>query len=326
MLKILCTRPARPLRVALAGWLLTLAAQACHADGGPAWAYPVADKEQPAAAATAASGDTDRRQVPGSALTYQRKEIDDLFNPPIWFPERNVGMPRVVQYGAPPNVRACAACHLASGQGHPESGHIAGLPVAYFKRQIDDYRAGRRNDPVWMNKMAAALSDTDVQAAADWFSQVRPIPWIRVVETDTIPRSYFNRSRKRLPHPEGGSEPLGERIAEFPQEPERVLNRDPTAGFVAYVPKGSLAQGEALVRQGGAKTVACAACHGADLRGQGEVPRIAGVSALYTVRQLYAFKTGSRKGEHAAQMSAVVASLTPSDITAIAAFTASLAP
>jgi cytochrome c553 len=292
-----------------------------HADGGPAWAYPVADKEQPVKL-----DDNELRRVPGSALSYKRKEIDDLFNPPIWFPELNVGMPRVVQYGAPPNVRACAACHLASGQGHPESGHIAGLPVAYFKRQIDDYRAGRRHDPVWMTKMSAAMSDADVQAAADWFASVKPIPWMQVVEAETIPKSYFNKSRKRLPHPDGGTEPLGARIAEFPREPERVLERDPRAGFVAYVPKGSLARGEALVKQGAGTTVACASCHGADLKGQGDIPRIAGVSALYTVRQLYAFKTGSRNGEHALQMAPVVASLQPDDITAIAAYAASLAP
>ena len=314
MFKLLHARVLISLAAALA------VAQA-HADGGPAWAYPVADKEQPVKL-----DDNESRRVPGSALAYKRKEIDDLFNPPIWFPELNVGMPRVVQYGAPPNVRACAACHLASGQGHPESGHIAGLPVAYFKRQIEDYRAGRRNDPVWMSKMSAALSDADVQAAADWFAAVKPTPWLQVVEAETIPKSFFNKSRKRLPHPEGGTEPLGERIAEFPREPERVLERDPRAGFVAYVPKGSMARGEALVRQGAGKTLACASCHGADLKGQGDIPRIAGVSALYTVRQLYAFKTSSRKGEHAQQMAPVVANLQADDITAIAAYTASLAP
>ncbi|MGL4231908.1 MAG: c-type cytochrome [Casimicrobium sp.] len=292
------------------------------ADGGPQWAYPVADKEQPVKV-----DDNEIRRVIGSALAYKRKEIDDLFNPPIWFPEQNVGMPRIVQYGAPPNVRACAACHLASGQGHPESGHIAGLPVNYFKRQIDDFRNGRRNDPVWMNKMSVALSDADVQAAAEWFSKVKPINWVQVVETDTIPKSFFNKSRKRLPHPDGGTEPLGERIAEFPREPERVLDRDPNAGFVAYVPKGSIARGKSLVLDGsGGKTVACSACHGTDLRGQGDVPRIAGVSPLYTVRQLYAFKTASRKGEHAAQMTPVVANLVAEDINAIAAYIATLTP
>ena len=295
---------------------------AAFAEGGPSWAYPVADTVQPIVL-----DENEPRRVPGSALTYKRKEIDDLFNPPIWFPELNVGMPRVVQSGAPPGVRACAACHLTSGQGHPESGHIVGLPNAYFLRQIEDYRAGRRHDPVWMTKMSTAMTDADVKAAADWFSKIKPITWVRVVEAETIPRSYFNKSRKRLPHPDGGIEQLGEKIAEFPIDPIRVVDRDPNAGFVAYVPKGSLLRGQQLVTQGGeGKTIACAACHGADLKGQGDVPRIAGVSPLYTVRQMFAFKTGARKGVHAMQMAPVVERLAPADITAIAAYTASLTP
>ncbi len=291
------------------------------ADGGPVWAYPVADKEQP----PSPDGNIKAR-VPGSALTYQLKEIDNLFEPPIWFPEHNVGMPRVVQYGAAPAVRACAACHLTSGQGHPESGHIAGLSVNYFKRQMQDFRTGNRTDKVWMTAMARAMTDKDIDDAAQWFAKIKPIPWVKVVEADTIPKSYFNKSRKRLPLAEGGIEPLGERIAEFPQEPDRVLLRDPYAGFTAYVPKGSLAKGRELVTQGAGKTVMCAACHGVDLKGAGDIPRIAGVSPLYTVRQMFAFKTGTRKGAHATQMQPVIANLQEADITAIAAYLGSLAP
>ncbi len=299
----------------------TFTSALARAEGGPVWAYPVADKVQP----PARDGNIKAR-VPDSALTYQLKEIDNLFEPPIWFPEHNVGMPRVVQYGAAPGVRACAACHLSSGQGHPESGHISGLSVEYFKRQIQDYRSGNRTDKVWMTAMSQALSDKDVEEAAQWFAKIKPIAWVKVVETDSIPKSYFNRSRKRLPSSEGGSEPLGDRIAEFPQEPERVLLRDPYAGFTAYVPIGSLAKGKELVVQGAGKTVMCVACHGANLKGAGDVPRIAGVSPLYTVRQMFAFKTGSRKGIHAAQMQPVVANLQEADITAIAAYLGSLAP
>ncbi len=291
------------------------------AEGGPAWAYPVADKVLP----PSPDGNIKAR-VPNSALTYQLKEIDNLFEPPIWFPEHNVGMPRVVQYGAAPGVRACAACHLTSGQGHPESGHIAGLSVEYFKRQMQDWRTGNRVDKVWMTAMALAMNDKDIEDAAQWFAKIKPIAWIKVEETDTIPKSYFNRSRKRLVSPEGGHEPLGERIAEFPQDPARVLLRDPYAGFVAYVPKGSLAKGKELVTDGAGKTVMCIACHGANLKGAGDVPRIAGVSPLYTVRQMFAFKTGARKGVHAAQMQPVVANLQEADITAIAAYLGSLAP
>jgi cytochrome c553 len=301
--------------------LVLLHSLSAVAEGGPKWAYPVADAVQPVIAAV-----SEPRRVPQSALAYKSGEIDNLFEPPIWFPERNVGMPRVVQYGAPPSVRACAACHLTSGQGHPESGHISGLSVNYFKRQIEDYRNGLRNDPVWMTKMSVALTDQDVDAAANWFAKVKPISWIKVVETDSIPKSYFNRSRKRIALPGGATEILGDRIAEFPEDAERVLNRDPYAGFIAYVPKGSVAAGKALVLEGAGKTVACAACHGPNLQGAGDVPRIAGISPLYTVRQMYAFKTGSRKSSHAVQMQPVVANLGDQDITYIASYLATLAP
>ncbi len=287
----------------------------------PLWAYPVADKEQPPG-----PDENEIRQLPGSSRTYTRKQIDNLFSPPIWYPEQAVGIPAVVQTGAPPGVRACAACHLQSGQGHPESGHVSGLPVSYFLRQIQDYRDGNRVDKVWMTSMAKALSDEDAAAAAEWFSNLKPIKWVRVIETDTIPRSYFNKSRKRLPLADGSTEPLGDRIAEFPADPVRVLDRDPNSGFIAYVPKGSLALGEKLVRNGEGKTVACAVCHGEKLQGTGEIPRIAGISALYTVRQMFAFKTGERKGAHAEQMTPVVSQLQEKDIIAVSAYLASLDP
>jgi cytochrome c553 len=287
----------------------------------PAWAYPVADKEQPPG-----PDENEIRQAPGSSRTYTRKQIDNLFNPPIWYPDQAVGMPKVVHSGAPPGVRACAACHLQSGQGHPESGHISGLPVAYFLRQIQDYRDGNRIDKVWMTNMAKAMSYEDAAAAADWFSKLKPIKWVRVIETDTIPKSYFNKSRKRLPLSDGSTEPLGDRIAEFPEDPVRVLDRDPNSGFIAYVPKGSLALGEKLVKDGAGRTLACAACHGDKLQGNAEIPRIAGISALYTVRQMFAFKTEERKGIFAEQMKPVVAELQEKDIIAVAAYLASLDP
>jgi cytochrome c553 len=308
--------------IGLASCLSTSIFTVAQASGGPEWAYPVADKVQPATPSP-----NEAKQVPNSALTYPYKDIDNLFEPPIWFPEHNVGMPKVVQYGARPGVRACAACHLTSGQGHPESGHLSGLSVTYFKRQIADYKSGNRDDPVWMTKMAAELTDKDVDEAAKWFSQMKPIPWIQVKETQSIPKSYFNKSRKRLALPGGETEPLGERIAEFPQDPVRVLNRDPYSGFIAYVPIGAVAAGKLLSTTGASgKSIACASCHGATLQGSGDIPRIAGVSPLYTVRQMYAFKTGNRKGIHAEQMKPVVANLSLQDIIAIAAYLGTLTP
>ena len=87
------------------------------------WAYPVTPKPAPL--------DTvKQKQVPGSAKKYTQAQIDDPFNPPDWFPDEHPPMPEIVAHGGPkPAGRACAQCHLPSGDGHPESSSLAGLPA-----------------------------------------------------------------------------------------------------------------------------------------------------------------------------------------------------
>jgi cytochrome c553 len=89
---------------------------------------------------------------------------------------------------------------------------------------------------------------------------------------------------------------------------------------------GSVAKGEALVKTGGGKTMACGVCHGADMRGIANVPRIAGVSAIYTFRQMFDFQSGARNGQGAPLMKPVVAKLTEEDMLNIAAYLTSLEP
>jgi cytochrome c553 len=95
---------------------------------------------------------------------------------------------------------------------------------------------------------------------------------------------------------------------------------------VAYVPKGSIAKGEALVTSGGSKTVACGTCHGATLQGMGDVPGIAGRHPNYIVRQMWNIQNGDRGGPSAALMRPVVEKLSNDDMLAIAAYVASRAP
>ena len=85
----------------------------------------------------------------------------------------------------------------------------------------------------------------------------------------------------------------------MPEDLSRTELRDGTSGFVAYVPVGSIAAGEALVKTGGnGRTQACGVCHGPDLKGLGPVPPLAGRSPSYTVRQLFDFQqaTGRAPG------------------------------
>ena len=125
-----------------------------------------------------------------------------------------------------------------------------------------------------------------------------------------------------------GMEPLGMRIIETPVDVEQTEPlRNPRSGFIAYVPRGSVAKGQALAtRGGGGKTVACAACHGEGLRGTDKFPPIAGRSAGYLGRQLSDFKHFTRVGPGSALMRPIVENLSDEDILNITAYVASLQP
>jgi len=92
------------------------------------------------------------------------------------------------------------------------------------------------------------------------------------------------------------------------------------------VPVGALKKGMALVTGGNGKTIACRSCHGADLKGLGPVPPLAGRSPSYLMRQMFDMQQGFRKGEWTELMKPVVANLTTDDMMNIAAYTASLMP
>jgi cytochrome c553 len=277
----------------------------------PTWAFPVPDKQQPPA-----GEESGPIRIPGSAKEYTASQIDDLSNPPLWFPDEHGAAPPIVLHGKGAAL-ACGSCHLMPGHGHPESADLAGLFAEYMVRTMHDFKSGARIDPARMNVIAKDISDEDVRQAAEYFASLKPGGWIKVVETGTVPKSYVSvKGRQRLPLPNGGAEPLGDRIIELPQDVARATSRDPHSGFVAYVPVGSVAKGAVLVKTGGGgKTIACAICHGDLLEGLGDVPRIAGLHPAYIARQLYAFQTGTL-------MKKVVANLSAEDILAISAYAA----
>jgi cytochrome c553 len=288
----------------------------------PDWAFPVTDKVQPPS-----KDDGKARTAPGSSLSLTRAQIDDLFHAPDWFPDMHPPMPKIVEFGDKENkVRACGSCHLPTGTGHDESAYVAGLPAAYTIRQMTDYKSGDRKASGTMVAMAKTITDDEVREAAAYFASLKPRPWIRVVETTKVPKTYIGPGNKRLALPNGGGEPIGKRIIEIPEDEQVVLNRDPRSGFVAYVPKGSLARGKSLVTTGAGKTIRCAICHGVTLKGLGEVPAIAGRHPDYIVRQLWNIQNGDRVGNSAALMQAVVEKLSVNDMLAIAAYVGSRAP
>jgi cytochrome c553 len=287
----------------------------------PAWAFQVIDPVQPPAAEEAGP-----IRIPGSSKTYTRADIENLSAPPDWFPEENAPKPEVILRGRGA-VLACGACHLMSGLGHPESADLTGLHASYIVQQMADFKSGARKDMSRMNGIAAAMTDDEIKQAAEWFAARKPAPWNRVVETATVPKTYIGPGRMRYPHPDRTTEAIASRIITLPEDAARARNRDPKSGFIANVPVGSIARGKALVETGAnGKTIACGICHGDNLKGLANIPRLAGVHSIYIARQLYLFKNGERNGLGAQLMKKPVAQLTDNDIIDISAYLGSLAP
>ena len=271
--------------------------------------------------------------LPGSKASYTKGEINDIFVVPDWYPDIHPPMPEIVAHGRKPDVYSCGHCHLPNGQGRPENASVTGLSAEYITQQMADFKSGARkgSDPEMLSvtnmmKLSTSISDEDVKAAAAYFSSFKLKPWIRVVEVEEVPKTK-PAGGMMVVVDGGGNEPIGGRVIEFSESLERTELRDPTSGFIAYVPKGSLEKGKELVTSGGrGMTMACTMCHGPDLKGMGNIPSIAGRSPSQMTRQIIDFQTGARNGPMAPMMKGVVSKLTMEDTVAITAYLASQAP
>src|SRR5437016_5430955 len=286
------------------------------------------------------------RRVAGSPATYSLVDVRDGQNVIDWFPHEHPPMPNVIVHGPAAlgeKKRGCGSCHLPNGKGRPENAPVAGLPVQYIMRQLQDFRAGKRHsaDPrkpntYTMIELAKSLSDEELKAAAEYFSSMKWWPWVRVVETDLVPKYRINGNLYLATEKERTVRIAG-RIIEMPEDVEQAETlRNTHSGFVAYVPPGSIAKGKDLVTTGGArivnnefikgKTTPCITCHGEDLMGQGDSPPIAGRSPSYMVRQIWDIQQGTRNSEPAQLMRLAIKDLTPDDLVGIAAYVASRVP
>ena len=302
-------------------------------DAPPPWAWgfttPPPPGTPPAVPTPAAALDNSTLlSLPGSKLSFTRAQIANPFGPADWFPDDHPTMPDVVAHGrqsAQPQIWACGFCHYPNGKGRPENASVAGLAYKYIVQQLMDFRSGARNtsDPrkantAQMAGFASAMTDEEIRAAAKYFSSMPATPWIKVVESETAPRTRGpNGMFLTLAGADAGTEPLGQRIIETPVNADETdIRRNPRSGF--HVPPGSVKTGQALVENGsprvGAKSprvrratdLTCGVC--------GPVPRLAGRSPSYIARQLTPL------------MVAVVAKLGPDDLLTAAAYLASLEP
>lgn len=291
---------------------------------------------------------TRKRRIEGSSGAYSLVEIRNGNDVVDWFPEDHPPLTPIMKHGPAslgPKAYGCAFCHLPNGQGKPENAPLAGLPMKYFVQQMQDMRKGLRGsaDPrkantLLMIELAKAMTEAEIKETAEYFAAITYAPWIRVVETERVPRTKLV-SGMFVPIEAEHTEPLAGRIIEVPENADETeLLRNPRSGFIAYVPIGSVRKGEVLVNTGGAKmvdgkpvagtgkTLACNTCHGPDLSGAADVPGIAGRSPSYLVRQLYDMQQGTRKSPLSQLMLPVVANLSEDDLVAIGAYVSSLAP
>ncbi|HEY7301315.1 MAG TPA: hypothetical protein VH684_25780 [Xanthobacteraceae bacterium] len=311
------------MKVIVGALVFALLPAAALAAEFPEWAYPVApqglQRPDPNTVVT----------VPGSDKKYTEAQVNNAFGPPDWFPNEHAPLPKTVAEGRRPDVRACALCHLTTGDGHPESSGIAGLPANYIIRQLSEFKSGGRKGirTGAMKGIASAINEDEAREAAAYFAARKPTPgYNKVVESATVPKSYVGEGAMRFEAKDGGTEPIGNRIIVVPQNEEGAKARNPHTGFVAYVPPGSVAKGQALAATGGGKTLPCAICHGQGLTGIGEVPPLANRDPMYLYRQLNDMQAGMRNNPSMALMKAVVEKLTPDDMLSLVAYAASLEP
>jgi cytochrome c553 len=309
-------------------WVMVLGVYAAQqqAPAPPLWAFPVATGGAQRGA-PAPADDGSPKHVPNSNVALTLAQVRDTYNIPDWHPDNHPAAPEIVTHGRRPNVISCGYCHLPNGQGRPENASVAGLPKEYIVQQMADFKSGARKSsesrlgPInLMVNIAKAATDEEVKAAADYFSSFKLKPWIRVVETATVPKTRIAGGMYAAL--EGNEkEPIGNRVIEVPENLEQTELRDSGSGFIAYVPLGSIKKGEALAAKG-----QCALCHGADLRGLGPVPGIAGRSPDQMGRQLWDMQHGTRNGVWAELMKPVLKNMSEEDLVSITAYLASRTP
>ena len=236
----------------------------------PSWAFPAINRTLPA--------EEGAKSVPGSSKSYTPAQIDDLMNPPDWFPDEHAPAPPLVQKGHGAAL-ACGACHLMSGEGHPESAGLTGFTAAYLVQQMADFKSGARKDSARMNAIAKDVSDEESRQVAEWFAALKPR---RVdeghrsrdgAEDDRRPGAHALRAagRRRSSRSATASSPCP-RISREREAAIRTRASSPTCRQAA-----SRKARRSSRRAARGKTIACGICHGDTLQGLGNVPRLAGL-------------------------------------------------
>ena len=164
-------------------------------------------------------------RLAGSDKAFTIAQITSPHNPADWFPNDHPPMPDIVAHGKEASgFRACAICHFPNGQGLMHNAPVAGLPVDYFLRQIADFTSGRRRtadlhkaNGFEMAAMARNLTPEEAKAAAEYYGSMRFKPWVKVIESDMVPKFTATRNGLFLKAEGNETEPLGRRLIELPE-------------------------------------------------------------------------------------------------------------
>ena len=81
-----------------------------------------------------------------------------------------IGLANATHATPPPEAAACVACHGPGGQSTiPQNPVLAGQHEAYLKKQLLDFKSGKRKDPI-MSAMAKPLTKKQIDTLAKYFS------------------------------------------------------------------------------------------------------------------------------------------------------------
>lgn len=89
--------------------------------------------------------------------------------------------------GSQPGAMPCVACHGADGLGMAAAGfpRLAGLPAAYTRKQLEDFKHASRSHPV-MQPVANALTDAEIDAVSQALAAM-PAPAPTLAQRSEMP-------------------------------------------------------------------------------------------------------------------------------------------
>lgn len=89
--------------------------------------------------------------------------------------------------GSQPGAMPCVACHGADGLGMAAAGfpRLAGLPAAYLRKQLEDFKRASRSHPV-MQPVAKALTDAEIDAVSQALAAM-PAPAPTLAQRSEMP-------------------------------------------------------------------------------------------------------------------------------------------